>query len=67
MHCAEYYQFVRELIRRHVNVSVIRSYLVMMLAPWEQIVMLAMHEAVIGKGSVRGSLSQWRKEMVLDL
>jgi hypothetical protein len=39
----------------------------MMLAPWEQIVMLAMDEAVIGKGSVRGSLSQWRKEMVLDL
>jgi hypothetical protein len=62
MPCAEYYQFVRELIRRHVNVSVIRSYLVMMLAPWEQIVMLAMDEAVIGKSLIENNQSEGIRE-----
>jgi hypothetical protein len=36
------------------------THLVMMLATWEKIVMLAMDEVVIGKRSVAGSLSQWR-------
>ena len=34
------------------------THLVIMLATWEKIVMLAMDEVVIGKGSVAGSLSQ---------
>ena len=46
------------------GLSTLRTFdtnLVMMLATWEKIVILAMDEAVIGKGSVAGSLSQWSK------
>ena len=37
------------------------AHLVMMLVTWEQIVMIAMDEAVIDKGSMARSLSEWSK------